>query len=84
MTAGEPRAGAQLSLASLRITGGNPSAEDVAALAAVLVARLAPGGEGGPGAADGVRGDESRAPGRGRIGWEQPAGSYRAPGAWAS
>ncbi|MEU2027182.1 acyl-CoA carboxylase epsilon subunit [Streptomyces sp. NPDC016469] len=83
MTAGEPRAGVELSLASLRITGGNPSAEDVAALAAVLAARFAPGGD-AAGAADGVRGDEPRAPGRGRIRWEQPAGSYRAPGAWVS
>ncbi|MEU3228257.1 acyl-CoA carboxylase epsilon subunit [Streptomyces sp. NPDC006976] len=84
MTAGAPRAGVELSLASLRITGGNPSAEDVAALAAVLAARFAPGGEAGPGAADGVRGDESRGPGRGRVRWEQPAGFYRAPGAWVS
>ncbi|MFJ7631270.1 acyl-CoA carboxylase epsilon subunit [Streptomyces sp. NPDC097595] len=83
MTAGKPRAGAELSLASLRITGGNPSAEDVAALAAVLAARFAPDAD--PGAAvDGGRGDEPRAPGRDRIRWEQPAGFYRAPGAWVS
>nr|WP_239079315.1 acyl-CoA carboxylase epsilon subunit [Streptomyces sp. SID7909] len=65
----------------MRITGGNPSAEDVAALAAVLAARFAPDAE--P-AVDGVRGDEPRAPGRARSRWEQPAGYYRAPGAWVS
>ncbi|MFD7557849.1 acyl-CoA carboxylase epsilon subunit, partial [Streptomyces sp. NPDC059835] len=75
MTAANPGAGVELALASLRITGGNPSREDVAALAAVLAARFAPG-------AGGTSSDDRREAERGRTRWQEPAGAYRTPGAW--
>ncbi|MFB6620195.1 acyl-CoA carboxylase epsilon subunit [Streptomyces sp. NPDC085524] len=77
MTAVAPGAGVELALASLRITGGNPSREDVAALAAVLAARFAPG-------ASGTQAGDGRGPEHGRTRWQEPAGAYRAPGAWVS
>ncbi|MFB6508160.1 MULTISPECIES: acyl-CoA carboxylase epsilon subunit [unclassified Streptomyces] len=73
---------AALALASVRITRGNPSLDEVAALATVLAARARVHAQDashrtGPSGPDGA-GAAARTP------WEHPVGPFRAPGAWAS
>ncbi len=73
MTAPAPRAG--LALASVRVTRGNPTAEEVAAVAALLAARLRPVCEEAP--------SEVAPPSPLARGARRPR-PFAAPGAWAS
>ncbi|MFD7532802.1 acyl-CoA carboxylase epsilon subunit [Streptomyces sp. NPDC059849] len=90
MTAGETGSGpaTALALASVRIIRGNPSLDEVAALATVLAARAQAQAHAQAHAQStghrtdrpGPNGAEAAA----RTRWEHLAGTFRAPGAWAS
>lgn len=73
MTTETPDTTTELALASVRVTRGTPTAEEVAALAVLLTARLRPVGER---PAD----DTPLVP----TAWQHPASGFRPPGAWAS
>ncbi|MEU4507349.1 acyl-CoA carboxylase epsilon subunit [Streptomyces sp. NPDC024089] len=84
MTAGETGSGpaTALALASVRITRGNPSLDEVAALATVLAARAQAHAQ-----STGHRTDRpgpNSAEAAARTRWQHLAGPFRAPGAWAS
>lgn len=84
MTAGETGSGpaTALALASVRIIRGNPSLEEVAALATVLAARAQAYAQ-----STGHRTDRpgpNTAEAAARTRWQHLAGTFRAPGAWAS
>ncbi|MFF3396544.1 acyl-CoA carboxylase epsilon subunit [Streptomyces sp. NPDC002669] len=68
---------AALALASVRITRGDPSLDEVAALATVLAARARAHAQDAGHRANGA---EAAA----RTLWEHPVGPFRVPGAWAS
>jgi len=73
VTTQTPDTATELALASVRVTRGTPTAEEVAALAVFLAARLRPAGE--PPADD-----TPLVP----TAWQHPASGFRPPGAWAS
>ncbi|MEV6113830.1 acyl-CoA carboxylase epsilon subunit [Streptomyces sp. NPDC052109] len=75
----EPETGGS-GTALLRVTRGRPTADEVAVLTALLLARVRPG-SGAQGARSAQRNDAAaRGP---RAVWDR-AGEYRAPAAWAS
>ncbi|MCT2542303.1 acyl-CoA carboxylase epsilon subunit [Streptomyces atratus] len=88
MTAGETGSGpaTALALASVRITRGNPSLDEVAALATVLAARAQAHTQ-AHAQSTGHRTDRpgpNSAEAAARTRWQHLAGPFRAPGAWAS
>ncbi|MFE2936088.1 acyl-CoA carboxylase epsilon subunit [Streptomyces sp. NPDC059278] len=88
MTAGETGSGpaTALALASVRIIRGNPSLDEVAALATVLAARAKAHAQ-AQAQSTGHRTDRpgpNSAEAAARTRWEHLAGTFRAPGAWAS
>ncbi|MER5371227.1 acyl-CoA carboxylase epsilon subunit [Streptomyces sp. NPDC002722] len=90
MTAGETGSvpATALALASVRITRGNPSLDEVAALATVLAARAQAQSQAQAHAqSTGHRTDRpgpNSAEAAARTRWQHLAGPFRAPGAWAS
>ncbi|KOY54645.1 acyl-CoA carboxylase epsilon subunit [Streptomyces sp. XY332] len=66
-----------LALAAMRITKGNPTAQDVAALAVLLASRLRHEAQAPPAQAPQAEGRVEKLPLR-------PRPSFTAPGAWAS
>ncbi|MCX4870518.1 MULTISPECIES: acyl-CoA carboxylase epsilon subunit [unclassified Streptomyces] len=86
MTAGETGSGpaTALALASVRITRGNPSLDEVAALATVLAARAQAQAHAQSTGHRTDRPGPNSAEAAARTRWQHLAGPFRAPGAWAS
>ncbi|MFE7620601.1 acyl-CoA carboxylase epsilon subunit [Streptomyces sp. NPDC057496] len=87
MTAGDTGSApekAALALASVRIIRGNPSLDEVAALATVLAARAHAHSRARDAARRTGRPGPNGAGPAARTLWEHPAGPFRVPGAWAS
>ncbi|MFG3533126.1 acyl-CoA carboxylase epsilon subunit [Streptomyces sp. NPDC047917] len=84
MTAGETGSGpaTALALASVRIIRGNPSLDEVAALATVLAARAQAHAQSAGHRTD--RPGPNSAEAAARTRWQHLAGPFPAPGAWAS
>ncbi|MDX3580132.1 MULTISPECIES: acyl-CoA carboxylase epsilon subunit [unclassified Streptomyces] len=78
----EPATAQALTQACVRILRGNPTLEEVAALAAALAARAHTAGAASAGQEPHPdAGPADRTP---RTRWRHPADRFRAPGAWAS
>ncbi|MEV5205187.1 acyl-CoA carboxylase epsilon subunit [Streptomyces sp. NPDC053720] len=86
MTAGETGSGpaTAIALASVRIIRGNPSLDEVAALATVLAARAQAQAHAQSAGHRTDRPGPNSAEAAARTRWQHLAGPFRAPGAWAS